>query len=411
MRLAVFDHQLSYGGGRRFLSNLLCALADIDHNIEIVLFCNQRNAGKSEDFKAFKKHRIVVKPLKSLESADYQKSLIERSFRYAIKKIKPNYYKALSGKDYLADEIAAMSNGFDVAYFPWPFLMKAPETSCPKVATFHDFNFKYFFGVQVFNKDQLKFLNDSIRDWLKDTTPVVSTNFMKNELQYFYPEIKRVNVIHLASLNRYDHEQVIPDHLFEYKYLLDKPYIVFPVHVVAHKNIGNVIAAASIINKDHFKFRLVLTGNYTEMISGRSSYLGLINEDAEEADVHGLGYVTDIQMHYLLQRAFAVLNASFYEAGNGVGLDAWPLGVPVIQSDIPAFEEHLNLQGFSAFTFDPRDVRSIVKAIEECLYNVPLRESNIEKSLVASKNLRWEVTAGKYLEIFRSICQNKIHGN
>lgn len=411
MKLAVFDHHLSYGGGRRFLSNLLCTLADLDHSIEIVLFCNQRNVGKSEDSEVFEKHRIVVKPLKSLESDHTQKSLIERSFRYAIKKIKPGYYKEVPAKDHLADEIAAMSNGFDVAYFPWPFLIKAPETSCPKVATFHDFNFKYFFGVQVFSKDQLTYLNDSIKDWLKDTTPVVSTHFMKNELQYFYPEIERVHVIHLASLNRYDHEQIISDHLFEYKYLLDEPYIVLPVHVVAHKNIGNVIAAASVINKDHLKFRLVFTGNQTEMITGKSSYLGLINEDSEKADVHGLGYITDIQMHYLLQRAFAVLNASFYEAGNGVGLDAWPLGVPVIQSDIPAFEEHLNLQGFSAFTFDPRDVRSIVKAIEECLNNVSLREDHIKKSLIASENLKWEVTAGKYLEIFRSLSQNKIHGN
>ncbi len=209
----------------------------------------------------------------------------------------------------------------------------------------------------------------------------------------------------------YQHKDLITDDEFEYKYLLDKPYILFPVHITSHKNIGNAIAATSVINQKGLKFRLVLTGGYTEHIKGKSNYFGLETGDSTEPDVEGLGYISDKQMHYLQHKAFAVLNTSLYEAGNGVGLDAWSLGVPVIQSDIPAFEEHINLQGVRAFTFDPRNANDIAKAISECFESVEKRQYFVKESLAASKKMTWEITANKYLKIFTDLTQRQINGN
>jgi glycosyltransferase involved in cell wall biosynthesis len=406
MRIAVFDHQLNHGGGKRFLFNLLCALADVDPSIRLTLFCDAEHAAASYDFKEFVKRNIRVQQLQSLQLASpAQHRLHRRAIRYLVRKVETRLYKQRDEKEKLHDEIIELSKGFDIAYFPWPYLLKSPKTACPKVATFHDFNFRYFFGTLVYNNEQIELLNKSIHDWMQDTFPVVSTHFMERELRKFYPQAAAVRVIHLASLNMYRNDDLLPDNLFAYPNLLNEPYILFPVHITAHKNIGNVISATSRVNNDGRRFRLVLTGKNTEMIKGKSSYLGLENSDLEEGDVQGLGYVDDKQMHYLQQKAFAVLNASLYEAGNGVGLDAWPMGTPVLQSNIPAFEEHLQLQGLQAFTFDPKDVSSITEAIEECLGNSDKRAGFVNQSLIASKKMTWHTTAIHYLELFTSLLQ------
>jgi glycosyltransferase involved in cell wall biosynthesis len=402
MKIAVFDHQLNYGGGKRFLLNLLCSLSGLDKELKITLFCDCKSIQGTSFLDELAKRGIQVMPLKSLKSKSRQNTLPGRALNYVQKRVKAKVFKRDFDDD-LCDEITALSKEFDVAYFPWPYLMKSPKTHCPKVATFHDFNFKYFFGTFVYNDEQLRLLNDSFTQWMTDTTPVVSTNFVKSELQYFYPQATGTQVIHLASLNLYNNSDLIPDSAFEYKHLLKEDYIVFPVHLTSHKNIGNVIAAVSIVNKERQKVKLVLTGKNTELINGKSTYYGLMNTSTEEADVCGLGYISDQQMHYLQQKAFAVINASLYEAGNGVGLDAWPMGVPVIQSSIPAFEEHKHYQGFKAFTFDPRSATSIADAITDCIENKAKREAYIQDSLEASKQLTWDVTAGKYLTIFKSL--------
>lgn len=403
MKIAVFDYQLNNGGGKRFLLNLLCALTELDPHLELTLFCAINSGSASFNFEELTKRGIKVQALTSLQRTKTQLSLFSRAIGYGARKLKLYTFKEPDVQEELSKEISARSKDFDLAYFPWPYLLKSPITSCPKIGTFHDFNFKYFFGTLIYNQEQLSFLNESFEEWFKDTTPVVSTYFMKRELQYFYPHVHNVEVVHLASLNLYQGAAMPLNDSFKYDSLLDKPYIVFPVHLTVHKNLGNVIAATSLVNKEQTRFRLVLTGGHTEIIKGKSDYLGLRNNLDTDSDVLGLGYISDSQMHYLLQNSFAVINASLYEAGNGVGLDAWSMGIPVLQSSIPAFEEHLQVQGFKAFTFDPRDASSIAEAIEDCLSNSEKRMEYVKESINAAKRVNWENTATEYLRLFKTL--------
>lgn len=407
MNIAIFDHQLNNGGGTRFLYNLLSAIKKLNTGFQITLFCNRERVLKS--FIDLEGPAMRIVQLESLKAPVLPVGLINRSISFIKRKLgKENAPPDTSLL--LRQEIEMLASGFDLAYFPWPFLLHSPDLRCPKVATFHDFNFRYFFGTPIFSPHQLRLINESMPLWMASTFPIVSTNFMKTELEKFYPEAQKVEVIHLASLNVHAGGTDIQTDLKEYQFLEDKPFLLLPVHMTAHKNVGNVISALSIINKTSTRVRLALTGGGTDMISGRSSYIGLINDERANADVIGLGYVSDEQMLYLQKKAFAVVNASLYEAGNGVGLDAWPLGIPVIQSDIPAFNEHIELQGHRAFTFDPKNPASIAAAISECLNNNTLREQYIETSLKASQMIRWDVTARKYIEVFQQIA-NKHYAN
>ncbi len=148
------------------------------------------------------------------------------------------------------------------------------------------------------------------------------------------------------------------------------------------------------------KIKLIITGSGTEIIKGKSAYLGMERNTDQQCDVIGMGYVEDNIMEQLIIHSIGVINASFYEAGNGVGLDAWQLGVPVLQSTIPAFREHIDLQGYRAFEFDPKSPDSIANAMTTCIENNTMREDFILQSLNASKLNNWNVAANKYIEIF-----------
>jgi glycosyltransferase involved in cell wall biosynthesis len=301
---------------------------------------------------------------------------------------------------YLLKSVEKNAQKFDIAFFTWPYFMNFPKINCPQVAVFHDFNFKYFFGTHIFDQQSVKMRDANIKKWIEHCIPVVSNNFMHGELKKFYPDAKDVYVIHLPSINPtlFFKDEVSPTPVFKNEY---GKYFLCSSHAVVHKNIGNIIAALYLLNRDRTeKIKLVITGSGTETITGKSDYLSLVPAAEKYKDVIGMGYVSDTVHDSLVLNSIAVINASLYEAGNGVGLDAWQLGVPVLQSTIPAFREHLEHQGYRAFEFDPKDPQSIVNAMRTCIENKEMREENVAQSLEAAKLNNWKTAAKKYIDMF-----------
>lgn len=404
MKLAVIDPVLNKGGGIRFLKNLIFTIHKNFPSIELCLYFDIKNKSNHDVVSFFVNNGIKIKNLESFKLKTQSTKVIKRAFLYFKKKIYRN--KILDFHTALKNEIEQISNEFDLIYFPWPYFIDSPLTSCPKVGTFHDFNFRYFFGSNIFSNEETIMIDRSIKNFLIDTFPIVSTVFMRNELIKFYQPANQPAVIHLPSLNFFKEKEISIDvNNLSYNHIFLKNYIVCPVHLTAHKNIGNIIAAATLVNANKTFCRFIFTGSGTECLNGQSSYLSLEKRMSysDDFDIVGLGYISDEEMNYLIRNANAVLNASFYEAGNGVGLDAWALGVPVIQSRIPSFDEHIELQGFKAFTFDPRNPRDIADQIIECLSNQELCNYYVNASLIASKKLTWDITAHQYVKIFEQI--------
>jgi glycosyltransferase involved in cell wall biosynthesis len=402
MKILVVDQQLNPGGGTRFLLNLLLNLRQLDRGNAITLYCNLQQAQKHGIVAKLAEQGIETKWLETIRSFTKPRTIGSRAWEYVMRRTGRGKDTQEAYQTALQKEIGELSAGFDLAYFPWPFHLKCPETRCPKIGTFHDFNFKYFFGLPIFTDQQTAALDESIGNWLSDSTAVVSTHFMRDELLKFYPARDPVRVVHIASLNVYDMQEIGQQDL-PVDFIRDGvPYFLLPAHLTVHKNLGNVVAALSLLNKNSVRARLVITGSGTDKIKGKSGYYGL-ERGSRPFDVTGLGYVTDEQMHFLIKHAFAVINPSLYEAGNGIGLDAWPMGTAVLQSDIPAFNEHLTLQGFKAFTFDPRCAASVAAAMEECIGDPAKRQRHIQESLSAGNAPSWEKAARGYLDIFKSV--------
>ena len=405
MKLAVIDHIGNPGGGSRVVRALLPAFISLRPDIEITYFGNRTSIIRESIEDEFKNIGIIVKHLDSVRLTNQGLFGIPKT-SFIIKTIQQKYIEqydflppTLSGA--VHKELENIVKGFDLAFFPWPYLLRCPLLKCPMVGIFHDFNFKYYFtGPHTFNKWQLEILNKEIPVWIQRSTPVVSTYFMAEELEKFYPKINgKIKVVHLAPMStltkitKEEAKKIVSD------FRISMDFILYPTNLCSHKNIGPLLAALPILKSMGHNILLVLTGPDTETINGHACDVGIVLEKINK-DVFGLGYVSNEQMDSLIQNASVVVSTSLYEAGNGPGIDAWVRGVPVAMSNIPAFLEHIKVQDVRAEVFDPRSPVDIANKIHNILSNPKKAKADAIHSQMALGKMTWRQTAEKYLDIF-----------
>jgi glycosyltransferase involved in cell wall biosynthesis len=408
MKIAVIDHVGNYGGGSRFLRALLPAIKALGPEIEMTYFGNPASIKRENIYSEFSRAGITVVPLQSVQLSSKGLFNIDISAKW-IKYFQQYFRRQLRYFPYILSgevhrEVEKKVRGYDLAFFPWPFFISVPNLTCPLVGIFHDFNFKYYFTAAcTFSAQQEERLNKEVPEWLEKSTPIVSTHFMANELAKFYPGYAhKTKVVHLgtnslmSTIDDKEAQKIISS--------LGVPssYILYPTNTAAHKNIGQLLLSLSILRKKGFDIKVVLTGPGTERIRGRSCDIGVELGHVEE-DILGLGYVSNLQMDALIQCAAVVVSTSFYEAGNGPGVDAWGLGVPVAMSNIPAFIEHIEVQGVRAEVFDPHNPIDIALKIQTILSNPDKAKSDADYSREALGKTTWEKIARDYLNIFKSI--------
>lgn len=414
MKIAVIDHFGNPGGGSRVVRALLPAIKTVQPDIDITFFGNKNRIMGENLPKEFGNYNIKIRTLASvnlktggifnIKGSSIIINAIQERYNNLLSKFPP----FLSGETH--KEIERLVTSYDLAFFTWPYFLSCPVLKCPIVGIFHDFNFKYYFsGSHVLNRNQMQMFNRELPIWLSRSIPVVSTHFMAGEIIKFYPECAdKVKVVHLAP-NTMGEKISIPEAESIVRQLgISKKYILCPTNLCSHKNIGPLLSSIDILTgKNGHDISLVLTGPGTEIVNGRATEIG-IEINGKPQNVTGLGYVTNKQINSLIRCASVVVNTSLYEAGNGPGMDAWEMGVPVAMSEIPAFIEHLQVQGLYAETFDPRSPTEIAEKIDRIISNPENSGNNVKKSLEAIKKITWEDTARKYLNIFEdAIINNK----
>lgn len=409
MKLAIVDHISNAGGGSRFIRNLVHGIRNRYSDVHVDLFGNPVTAEREELLSHLQTLGIRFIPLSSLALSNH----VGRHFPLAGKAVRilqESYLSILSKFPLLisgniTQELERKITGYDVAYFAWPYFLEMPNTDCPIVATFHDFNFKYFFGSPIYSDYQIKMLEQQIPTWLQHSTPIVSSNFIRSEIEKFYPSFSsKVNVITLGPLCGSDSI----DREFSMRVVsnlgIRQPYILYPTNLCSHKNIGPLIAAVDLLWRSGFSYPLVLTGPGTKSISGRASQIG-IEIGLVPNNVIGLGYVSHEEMNCIIMNSSAVVSTSLYEAGNGPGLDAWALGSPVAMSDIPSFTEHIHQQGVRAEVFNPRNPEDIAAKIINIITKPEKTQRNIITSQDSIAQTTWSIVAERYMGVFKSLME------
>jgi glycosyltransferase involved in cell wall biosynthesis len=404
MKLAVIDHVGNPGGGSRVTRALLIALKKVRPDWEITFFGNPHSIKRENLERDISPHNIRIRSLSSTRLNGRDLFNI-RGSRHVIHLFQRKFHRPLSLFPHavsgaIEKELEARVKGFDAALFTWPFHLKCPYLQCPTFGIFHDFCFKYFFCTQTMPPWNLDFLNRETPIWLSKTVPIVSTEFMKSELQKFYPDFgHKVQVVPVAPTSAIPKTSIEESRdKIRVKFKISGDYILCPTNISSHKNSGALLAAFPLLKYKGHALSLVFVGSGTERIHGRACAIGL-EVGAQPQDVYGLGYVTSEEIDMLIQCACIVVNPSFYEGGNVPGFDAWLIGVPVAMSNIPTFREHIQTHNVRAALFEPRSPEDIAAKLHAILENPAQTKGDVEHSQKAITQFTWERTAEGYARI------------
>ena len=402
-KIAIIDQKGNAGGGIRFAKRLISNFSKYLSDIKIDYYGSPKFI-RNSNMNYFNNKNIGINKLKSLTLREEGVLSVQNSNKI-IKQLQDKFKVKLKYLPYfytgdLKKELEIKLKNYDLALFIWPYLIDVPNVKVKKIIVLHDLNFKYNFGgLSSYNILETKKLNTQISQWIKSSEIVVTSNFMKKEVKKFYPKIdkNKIHLIRVGPLTNYKKNHKKNDILK--KNNISSNFLLCPTNTKSHKNISNLIQAFSRIQKNFKDIKLVFCGAGTETINGKISKNKVELSDKQK-NVIGLGYVSDIDLDFLISKARIVVNTSLYEAGNGSGLDAWYIGTPVAMSNIPPFREHLSFLKVKAEIFDPNKPKDIAIKISKILnFSQSKRLKMIKSSKKNIQKVQWGNIVNDYYNL------------
>jgi len=400
MKIAFVDC-LPVGGGLSRFSLLLCkSLIQNNPDLMIDYFIHSDNLMQIPEINNINQ-RVKVRILKSTKPV----GLISRIGQKLISKtgFKPQY------KDLVTKEIELMVNqNYSLAYFPSAHMMKRPILNIPIVGTIHDFNWKYFFGRQIFPLTFVEMMDEEILKWMNQDLTICSSLDVVHEAIKLYPDSKQFpTVVPIAPV-------IVNTDITDERALailkklnIDFPYLIFPGNFYPHKNHLNLFTAFSILKtRTGFEnYKLILTGMNSEQVSkGIAGPHGvqLLTKNSSDLgyDVIGMGYQSNEVIDALIKKAKLLVSPSIYEAICTPGMDAWNFGTPTAISDIPPFREHEAKWGIRSAFFNPMDPANIADVIEAYLNNYDKAIDDGNSSRINISAYTWDDVSKGYMDIF-----------
>lgn len=174
------------------------------------------------------------------------------------------------------------------------------------------------------------------------------------------------------------------------------PYFLYVGNGYPHKNLERLLDAFKVFSIKHPVFSIKLVGKEDYFYKRLKDYVS--KKDIK--NVEFLGYATDTQLSRFYREAKATFMPSLMEGFGLTALEAMKMGSLVAVSKIPSLEEVCKNH---SFYFNPTDVLSIVKVMEE-VFAIPdeEREKKVEAAKKYSSNFSWKKMAKLTLEAYRS---------
>lgn len=397
MRIAFIDPNPVVGGISRFACNLAAALCQIDSDVRVTFFTAEANYFSNKDLfdglSGFFQTRILKSTRKTYTGTMVVDTAIMRLLR-------------TDRVTLLKKEIYRVTENYDAVFFTNAHAMEFVKVKPPSFATFHDLLWKYQFGMPLFSAAFVSMMDDQIRMWLRNTQIIVPTPFVKSEFLHFFPDLSQdIEVVYHSNFAQRSDSSWEKDLEIIRSLGIEKEYILYPCHMMPHKNHQNLFCAFNkLMQTKEFsdKYKLVLTGSGTGHFKyGKSTPLGLSLGYKDDYDTLGLGYISNFAVDAVVRGASLVISTSLYEAGSGPALDAWINGVPVIISDIEPHRDQLRHFGIECGVFDPTDTNDIKEKLAYALNNLDKLKAQSVSASAMFKEYNWEVVGREYLDIFK----------
>ncbi|HEY9870608.1 MAG TPA: glycosyltransferase family 1 protein [Candidatus Obscuribacterales bacterium] len=305
---------------------------------------------------------------------------------------------------------------FDVAYFPFPYMMECPAVSVPLVSTPHDFNFKTMDSLDPAHRQVME---AQMSGWLERCRKlIVSSEFIRGEVARFYPQfVDKVQVVRSGipgedSTTSQDDVKATAS-----KFALPDQFILITGWLLPHKNQKIVLQALARLRAKGTDIKAVLVGPNSHQLGAdytgwMSPYVRSMREEADSSgltsgkDYLALGYVGDLELRCLYRLARLVVVPSLYEAGSFPLLEAILAGCPVVCARIPPIEEQAELLEGNVTLFDPTSADDLAAKISGILKNPEEALSQADRArLIAPRHFAWRRTAEIYLTVFTELCR------
>jgi glycosyltransferase involved in cell wall biosynthesis len=391
MKLRVIDYVGNPGGGIRFGVELLKALRDAHHDVQIELVSHGE---------ALKSYRSALESeLVNFSTIDIRPVNMPATRTLGIPGTARLKQLLGFGTNWYDVPDTALEN-CDVAWFPWIHRHRIPgPRSHHVVGSFHDAII--FLWPNLVPDHSLEDERRTLRGWVESRARIVVSSHatLATVLRLFGTREERFLLIpvagsHLqASAHRGD--------------LAKRPhqFLLCPANTSPHKNhevLFRGMAASGL------KVPLLLTGHGTKLraIDGRQAHLrrlarslGLRAGDS----LIPLGYVSDEAYRNLLSRAWAVVMPSLMEGGGSFPVvEALHCGIPVVCSDIPVLREQIGLTGGEVLWFNPHDAMDLAKKLQ----NLRDKYTTYKTKATAQAPLlrrTWKDVADEYWDVMKAI--------
>ena len=267
--------------------------------------------------------------------------------------------------------------------------------------TIHDITPKFFPGPRV-KKSLIRRLGFQLifRSGLKRAEKIiaVSKHTKENLTKYFNINGDKIAVTYLGVEKQF-HPIADQGAIAEIKakYQIKKPFIFYVGVWRDHKNLPGLINAFNLLKlKYKLDYQLVLGGKpdprYPEINQ-------TIDNSKFKADIIQTGFIPETDLPLIYNAAELLVLPSFCEGFGLVAIESLACGTPVVGSNSTSLPEILE---DAALYFDPNDITSIAKTINEVLTNTHLYQGLERRGLIQALKYNWQDCAKKTLAIYQS---------
>ncbi|MBP9818197.1 glycosyltransferase family 4 protein [Candidatus Shapirobacteria bacterium] len=261
----------------------------------------------------------------------------------------------------------------------------------PYIPTIHDIG--YLQTPEQFTKKDYYQLKLWTSQSIRQASQIIAvSNFTKNELIKTFASPQRISIIEngvgdAPSINKTTQETILK------KFNLASPYFLSLGTLKPNKNYPFII--------EGFAKFLSLSPKYQLVIAGKKGWLfddifKTVQQLGIEKQVIFTDYITETEKWALLSNAFVTVIPSLYEGFGIPALESQKVGVPVIASQIPSYQEVL---GNSALLVDPTNTQSLTESLVKICHK-DTRQKIIDAGFANVKRYSWDKSAQKLIEVF-----------
>ncbi len=264
----------------------------------------------------------------------------------------------------------------------------------PTVVTIHDLSY-YYYSNEFLKKDLYKLKNWTKYSVKKAKKVIAVSNTTRKDLIKFYslPDNKIVviyNGYEKKIRNLKEKNKTFP------KKVKNNQYFLFVGTLQPRKNITTLIKAFQQFKQIYPEKKLVIVGKKGWLYN---QIFNLVDRLKLKNDVLFTQYVSDQDLIYLYQHAFAFVHPSLYEGFGIPILEAMSYGCPVISSFASSLPE---IGSNACLYFDPNSVNDLVEKMTDLQQNSQLRNELINLGKQRVKEFSWQKCGQETLEVLKS---------